>query len=179
VRLSDGTTVDADVIVVGIGVAPTTEWLTGSGVDVRDGVLCDDKLRVLVGGHPRPDIVAAGDVARWPHPAYGEPVRIEHWTNASEQGAAAAETLLKGDGAPAYDAVPYFWSDQHGSKIQFVGRALPDDDVVFVEGGPDDERFVAAYGRNGRLVAALGIKRAARVMALQQAIGEGAAFPPD
>jgi NADPH-dependent 2,4-dienoyl-CoA reductase/sulfur reductase-like enzyme len=179
VTLADGSTVAADVVVVGVGVAPATEWLRDSGVDLGDGVICDSRLRVLAAGRPRPDVVAAGDVARWTHPDYGQAVRIEHWTNASEQGAAAAETLLRGDGAPVYEPVPYFWSDQHGIKIQFVGRADPDDEVRVIEGHPDDERFVAAYGRGGRLVAALGMRRPARVMALQQQIAAGAAFPPE
>jgi NADPH-dependent 2,4-dienoyl-CoA reductase/sulfur reductase-like enzyme len=179
VMLQDGSTVTADVVIVGVGVAPATEWLQDSGVDLEDGVICDSRLRVLAFGRPRPDVVAAGDVARWTHPGYGRAVRIEHWTNASEQGAAAAWTLLHGEAAPAYDPVPYFWSDQHGVKIQFVGRAEPDDEVSIIEGHPDEERFVAAYGRRGRLVAALGMRRPARVMALQQQIAGGAAFPPE
>jgi NADPH-dependent 2,4-dienoyl-CoA reductase/sulfur reductase-like enzyme len=179
VMLQDGSAVAADVVVVGVGVRPTTEWLQDSGVDLGDGVLCDSRLRVSAFGRPRPDVVAAGDVARWTHPGYGQAVRIEHWTNASEQGAAAAETLLRGDDAPAYEPVPYFWSDQHGLKIQFVGRAEPDDEVRVIDGHPDEERFVAAYGRHGRLVAALGMRRPARVMALQQQIAGGAAFPPE
>lgn len=177
VRLTDGSTVPADAVVVGVGVAPATDWLDGSGVEISDGVLCDERLRVVVDGRPRPDVVAAGDVARWYHPGYGERVRIEHWTNASEQGPAAAETLLKGDQAPPYEPVPYFWSDQHGVKIQFVGRAGPRDEIQMLEGTPEDEKFVAAYGRQGRLVGAIGMRRPARVIALQQQISEEAPFP--
>jgi NADPH-dependent 2,4-dienoyl-CoA reductase/sulfur reductase-like enzyme len=179
VRLGDGTVVPAEVVVVGIGVAPVTGWLEGSGVDVRDGILCDDRLRVMAGGRPRPNIVAAGDVARWTHPGSGEAVRIEHWTNAGDQGEAAAQALLRGDDAPPYGPVPYFWSDQHGVKIQFVGATRPGDDVAVIEGDPAEDRFVAAYGSGGRLVAALGMRRPARVMALQRLIDEGGAFPPD
>ena len=163
---------------VGVGITPTTNWLAGSGVDLDDGVLCDARLRVMVDGLPRPDLVAAGDVARWAHPGYGEMVRVEHWTNASEQGEVAARTLLLGEGAPGYAPIPYFWSDQHGAKFQFVGRAHPDDDVAIVEGSLEDDRFVAAYGRDGRLVAALGMRRPARVMAMQQMIALGEPFPP-
>jgi NADPH-dependent 2,4-dienoyl-CoA reductase/sulfur reductase-like enzyme len=177
VRLADGEVIPAEVVVVGIGVTPTTAWLDRSGVDLSDGVLCDERLRVLVGGQPRPDVVAAGDVARWTHPGYGRTVRIEHWTNATEQGEAAARTLLAGENAPAYAPTPYFWSDQFGLKIQFVGETLPGDDLAVVEGDPADERFLAAYGRDGRLVAALGMRRPARVMALQSLIGAGAPFP--
>ena len=178
VRLADGSVVAADLVVVGVGVAPTTDWLEGSGVDVADGVLCDERLRVLAGGQPQPDIVAVGDIARWTHPGYGEAVRIEHWTNAADQGEAAARTLLEGDAAPPYAPTPYFWSDQFGAKLQFVGETRPGDTVAVLEGDPAEDRFVAAYGRKGRLVAALGVRRPARIMALQRLIGAGTPFPP-
>ncbi len=164
---------------VGVGVAPTTAWLEGSGVDIENGVLCDERLRVLSGGRPVPGLVAAGDVARWAHPGHRELLRIEHWTNAAEQGESAAHTLAYNDAAPAYRPTPYFWSDQHGRKLQFVGHTEPGDEVKMIEGSLEEERFLAAYGRGGRLVAALGMRRPARVMALQKLIGEGAPFPPD
>lgn len=178
VLLGDGTRIPADVVVVGVGVAPVTNWLDGSGVDVGDGVLCDERLRVLRSGRPLPDVVAAGDVARWAHPAYGETVRIEHWTNATEAGEAVARTLMLGDDAEPYAPTPYFWSDQHGMKLQFVGRAGPTDRTALVEGSWEDDRLLVAYGREDRLVAALGLRRPARVMALQRMIAEGSAFPP-
>jgi NADPH-dependent 2,4-dienoyl-CoA reductase/sulfur reductase-like enzyme len=178
VGLEDGTVVAADLVVVGIGVTPTTAWLDRSGVDLSDGVLCDDRLHVLVGGQPHPDVVAAGDVARWTHPGYGHTVRIEHWTNATEQGEAAALSLLQGDRVQPYAPTPYFWSDQFSHKLQFVGEARPDDSVAIIDGDLSEDRFVAAYGREGRLVAALGMRRPARVMALQKLIAEGAPFPP-
>jgi NADPH-dependent 2,4-dienoyl-CoA reductase/sulfur reductase-like enzyme len=181
VRLTDGRVVPADVVVVGVGVAPSTDWLEGSGVDLADGVLADGRLRVLAGGQPQPDIVAVGDVARWTHPGYQSfqaTVRIEHWTNAADQAETAARSLLDGEAAPLYAPTPYFWSDQHGAKIQFVGETRPGDVVAIIDGDPEDERFVAAYGRDGRLVAALGVRRPARVMALQRLIAAGAPFPP-
>ena len=178
-RLSDGEVVHADVIVVGIGVVPETRWLEDTEVDLNDGVVCDERLRVLSGGRPLRGVVAAGDVARWPHPGWSRLARIEHWTNATEQGDAAARTLLEGDSAPAFAPVPYFWSDQFGLKVQFVGETVPGDEVSLVEGSFDDERFLVAYGRAGRLVGALGIRRPARVMAMQRMIGQGAAYPPE
>jgi NADPH-dependent 2,4-dienoyl-CoA reductase/sulfur reductase-like enzyme len=178
VRLAGGTVIPADLVVVGIGVAPTTGWLAGSGVDLADGVVSDERLRVLVGGRPRPDIVAVGDVARWTHAGYGESVRVEHWTNAADQGEAAARALVEGTAAPPYTPTPYFWSDQHGAKIQFVGETRPGDEVMVVEGDPAEDRFVAVYGRGGRLVAALGMRRPAQVMAFQRQIAAGAPFPP-
>lgn len=178
VRLSDGAVVDAEVVVVGVGVTPSTDWLAGSGIDVADGVLCDERLRVRRSGSPLPNVVAAGDVARWTHPTYGEDVRVEHWTNATEAGEAAAMTLLLGDGAEAFAPTPYFWSDQHGVKLQFVGRTAAGDRTEMLEGGWEEDRLVLAYGRADRLVGALGIRRPGRVMALQRMIAEGAAFPP-
>lgn len=179
VRLTDGSVVPADTVVVGVGVAPVTDWLNRSGLDLADGVRCDPYLRVRAGGRPVPGVVAAGDVARWDHPAYGESVRVEHWTNATEAGEAAARTLIRGDRAEPYAPTPYFWSDQHGRKLQFVGRASAGDRTVLLEGGFEDDRLVIAYGRGGRLVGALGMRRPARIMALQRMIGEGAAFPPE
>ena len=154
VRLGDGSVVAADVVVVGVGVSPATAWLEGSGVDLLDGVLCDERLRVLASGHPLPNVVAAGDVVRWSHPRYGETVRQEHWTNASSQGEQAARALLDGDRSSPFAPVPYVWSDQLGTKLQFVGRALPDDEVMLLDGSVAEGKFLAAYGRAGRLVAA-------------------------
>ena len=172
VRMADGTALEADVVVVGVGVAPETAWLEGSGLEVRDGVVCDSRCRAA------PGVVAAGDVARWYHEGIGDHLRVEHWTNASEQGHAAARALLRGDDAPPYTPVPYFWSDQHGTKIQFVGHALPGDAVAVVEGSVAEGRFVAAYGRAGRLVAALLWNRAARVPRFLDLLTTGAPFPP-
>ena len=92
-RLGDGSIVPADVIVVGIGVAPATGWLDGSGLTLRDGIVCD---ATLAAGPP--GVYAAGDVARWPNALFGEEMRVEHWTNAAEQGAAAARNLLADGG---------------------------------------------------------------------------------
>lgn len=146
---------------------------------MANGVLCDERLRVLRSGRPLPDVVAAGDVARWFHPGYGERVRVEHWTNATEAGEAAARTLLLGEEAEPYAPTPYFWSDQHGIKLQFVGRAAPGDRTEVIEGSWEEDRLLVAYGRQDRLVAALGLRRPARIMALQRMIGKGAPFPPD
>ena len=175
VALTDGTTVAADVVVIGVGVAPATGWLDGSGLDLADGVRCDQWCRALAGGRPVTDVVAAGDVARWDHPLYGAAVRVEHWTNAAEQGHDAAVALLRGEEAPAYAPVPFFWSDQYRTKIQFLGRTGPE--VTMLDGSLDDDRFVVGYGIDGRLVGALGFNRAGRIMALRPAIARGDPFP--
>ena len=115
-------------MVVGIGVAPVTDWLAGSGLELRDGVVAD---AALAAGPP--GVFAAGDVVRWHHELLGEEVRLEHWTNAAEQGAAAARNLLAtaagGDATP-YQAVPFFWSDQYDARIQCLGRPDPGDEVA-------------------------------------------------
>jgi 3-phenylpropionate/trans-cinnamate dioxygenase ferredoxin reductase component len=172
VRMADGSAVEADVVVVGIGVAPATAWLEGSGLELDDGVVCDARCRAA------PGVVVAGDVARWYHERIGEHLRVEHWANAAEQGDAAARTLVHGDDALPYAPVPYFWSDQHGTKIQFVGHAKPGDAVRVVEGSVEERRFVAAYGRDGRTVAALLWNRAARVPHWLDLLSAGAPFPP-
>ena len=157
VHLADGSVVPADAIVVGIGVAPATTWLDGSGLELRDGIVCDATLAAGV-----PGVYAAGDVARWPNGLFGEEMRIEHWTNAAEQGALAARNLLAvagGGVAEAYSPVPFFWSDQGRHRIQFLGRSATtdDDDVVEVVVRPEEHRFLALYGRRGRLWGALGV----------------------
>jgi 3-phenylpropionate/trans-cinnamate dioxygenase ferredoxin reductase subunit len=177
-RLTGGRVVPADVVVVGIGVTPVVDWLEGSGVDLGNGVHCDKWCRVTAGGVPVPGVVAAGDVAHWEHPGWAAPARVEHWTNAVEQGEAAAHTLLHGQAAKPYAPTPYFWSDQYGKKIQFVGQTLPGDEVMVVDGSIEARRFVALYGRHGRMVGALGMSRPARVMHYQREIAAGAVYPP-
>ncbi|HEX4903550.1 MAG TPA: FAD-dependent oxidoreductase [Acidimicrobiales bacterium] len=175
VRLSDGTTVATDVVVVGIGVVPATGWLDGSGLTLDDGVVCDEAC-LARGGEDR--VVAVGDVARWDHPRYGSS-RIEHWTNAGEQAAHAARALVRGgEAAGPFAPVPYFWSDQFGTKLQFVGSCGADDEFAIVEGSVDDGRWVAAYGRDGVTVAALCVGWPARLAAWQQLVADAAPFPP-
>ena len=121
VLLEGGSRVAADVVVVGIGVTPETRWLEGSGLPLGDGVLCDETLAAGA-----PDVVAAGDVARWHNPLFGESMRVEHWTNAVEQAGAAAERLLAGPAAAKpFAPVPFVWSDQYDRKIQVAGRVGP------------------------------------------------------
>jgi NADPH-dependent 2,4-dienoyl-CoA reductase/sulfur reductase-like enzyme len=155
VRLTDGTAVEADVVVVGIGVAPVTGWLEASGLELRDGVVCD---ATLAAGPP--GVYAAGDLVRWPNELFGEEMRLEHWTNAAEQGAAAARNLLAtaaGAEPMPYAPVPFFWSDQYDARIQFLGRASDTDDVEVVHGSVRDGAFVALYGAAGRLHGVLGV----------------------
>lgn len=173
VLLDDGTRVTADVVVVGIGVAPETSWLVGSGLDVRDGVVCDATLAAA------PGVYAAGDVARFRHELLGEEVRIEHWTAAAEMGAAAARNLLAtaagGPGVP-YATVPFVWSDQFDARIQLLGRAGDGDDVQVVHGSETEGRFLALYSRAGRLTAALGVSMPRLVMPYRALLAERASL---
>ena len=203
VELSDGTSIAADVVVVGIGVIPNTEWLEGSGLEIDNGVVCDETLLAA------PGITAAGDVARWPNRRFGETMRVEHWDNAIEQGIAAARRLLAGgwgqsssgvaDGGEAasgvtgssesassesgepseavpFTPVPWFWSDQYDRKIQLAGRSSPDGKVEIVTGSLEERRFAAIYERDGKLVGVLGMNRPRHVMQYRQLIVDGASW---
>ena len=177
VRLRDGSVVGSDVVVVGIGVAPNTEWLAGSGLNLRDGIVCDATLCAGV-----PGIYAAGDCARWPNAAFegfdDTEMRVEHWTNAAEQGAAAARNLLAvshGDAPEPFTSVPFFWSDQFDSRVQFVGRAHGDDEV-HVFAGSTDGAFAALYGYQGRLRGVLGVSMPKMVMPFRALLAQGATW---
>jgi NADPH-dependent 2,4-dienoyl-CoA reductase/sulfur reductase-like enzyme len=173
VRLDDGSTVDADVVVVGVGVAPATDWLAGSGLTIDNGVVCDATLLAA------PGVVCAGDVTRWPNPRFGgELMRLEHWTNATEQGVAAARRLLHGDGAAPepFAPVPLVWSDQYDRKIQTVGSFRGDDEMQVVHGSLAERRFTAVFGRAGRLVGALAFSMPAKVMQYRRLIADDTGF---
>ena len=173
VRLSDGTVIPATVVVVGIGVTPNTGWLGGSGLNIDDGVVTDETLVAA------PGVVAAGDIARWPSARYGEMIRVEHWETAIQMGEATAKRLLAehhGTEPEAFDPVPWFWSDQYDRKIQLAGRSGADDDVEVVIGSTDEHRFVALYGRAGRVVGVLGMNRPRHVMQLRSLVEEPTAW---
>ncbi|MGV9310421.1 NAD(P)/FAD-dependent oxidoreductase [Nonomuraea sp. NPDC003727] len=155
VRLADGTHLPADVVVVGIGATPNIAWLEGSGLELGDGVVCDEG-----GGTRVPGIVAVGDCAAWFDPAQGGHRRIEHWTGARQRAAVAAATLLSGGTARPEPVRPaYFWSDQFDIKIQFIGHARDADSVTVEEGDPADHSFLAVYRQGERPVAVLGVNQ--------------------
>jgi NADPH-dependent 2,4-dienoyl-CoA reductase/sulfur reductase-like enzyme len=147
VELTDGTRLDADVVVVGIGVTPNTDWLQGSGLTIDNGVVCDATLNAGVQG-----VWAIGDVVRAPNAWIGpDPVRVEHWTAATEQAMLVAGNVLDPTQAKPYDSVPFVWSDQYDDRIQIAGYPSADDDVQVLVGSIDDRSFVAGYHRDGRL----------------------------
>jgi NADPH-dependent 2,4-dienoyl-CoA reductase/sulfur reductase-like enzyme len=151
----------ADVLLLALGALPNTEWLAGSGLelDAAGGVVCDASLTSV----SDPDVLAAGDIAAWPHPlAGGRPVRIEHWTTAAEHGQLAGRNaLLEPGDRVAHVAPPYFWSDQYDTKIQSVGLPQLGDRLEIVEDG--GARVVAEATREGRLVGAITFNAAKRL----------------
>jgi NADPH-dependent 2,4-dienoyl-CoA reductase/sulfur reductase-like enzyme len=149
VLLSDGSRVAADLVLVGVGARPAVDWLRGSGLDLADGVLCNAACAT-----PLPGVYAAGDVARWQSPFSAAPIRVEHWTNASAQGAFVGRAIA-GEGGAAFETVPFVWSEQLGMKLELAG--LPSESVQLVEGSFVERRFVALYERDGRLSGAVAV----------------------
>ena len=168
VVLSSGSVVTGERVVVGIGVAPATAWLEGSGLEIDNGVVCDATLSAA------PGVVAAGDILRWPSHRYGQLLRVEHWDHAVASGEAAAARLLAGAGAAApFDPVPFFWSHQYDMKMQLVGLGGSDAEAVLV-GDSDEGRLVVVYGRRGSTTGVLGINRPRHVALLREAVAAGA-----
>jgi NADPH-dependent 2,4-dienoyl-CoA reductase/sulfur reductase-like enzyme len=166
-RLSDGTVVNADVAVVGVGVIPNTEWLEGSGLIINDGVVCDETCLAA------PGIVVAGDVARWPNPRYGHTRRVEHWDNAVRQAEHAARRLLAADEASAsqpYSPLPWFWSDQYGLKLQLVGSTFGHDEARIIEGSVAAGQCIALYRRGAHLTAALAVGNTAKLLKYRRSL---------
>lgn len=167
VELSDGRTLPADVVIVGIGAVPNTAWLAGSTLALHDGVLCDDGCVTAL-----PQVVAVGDVAR-----VGSS-RAEHWTSATEQPRVAVANLLAGRTLRTARSLPYFWSDQYGARIQFAGRRQAGDSVriaegEFTEGAPTEGGFLAQYERDGRTTAVLAVDRPRPFMRARRELARG------
>lgn len=160
VRLDDGTQVPADHVLIGVGGSPATGWLTGSGLDVANGVLCDRHSLAIGGGGL---VAAAGDVARFPHAGYDDTVmRLEHWTNAAEQGAAAIRSLRDGPSQP-YTPLPSFWSDQYEAKLQTIGLPGLADRFETVAGDLQSGKVLIEGHRGTDLVAAIALNMAPKL----------------
>ncbi len=145
VLLDDGRRLNADFIVMGVGVRPRLDLAHGAGLDIDDGVLVDETLRTSA-----EDVWAAGDIARFPDPRTGERIRIEHWAVAERMGAAAARAVL-GDTRP-FDAVPFFWSQHYDTAIAYVGHARQWDEAT-LEGDPAARDCAVRFTKNGELLA--------------------------
>jgi 3-phenylpropionate/trans-cinnamate dioxygenase ferredoxin reductase component len=164
VVLTDGTEVVADLVVVGVGARPATEWLDGSGIEVDNGVICD-----AAGRASAPNVWALGDVASWRDPM-GHQVRVEHWSNVAEQARVVVPAML-GQPIQSNVVVPYFWSDQYDIKIQCLGEPLATDMVHLVE--DDGRRFLAYYERDGLVAGVVGGGMPGKVMKSRAKIAAG------
>jgi 3-phenylpropionate/trans-cinnamate dioxygenase ferredoxin reductase component len=149
VRLQDGRTLEADFVVVGVGVEPRTELAERAGIAVEDGIIASERLETSVEG-----VFAAGDVVNAHHPFYGRRLRVEHWANARNQPQTAARAML---GKPtSYEQLPYFFSDQYDVGMEYSGHAARWDEVVF-RGDPDGRQFIAFWLETGRVVAGMNV----------------------
>ena len=174
VELAGGERIEADVVLVGLGALPNTEWLAGSGLRADPGLECDATLTAA----GDPDILGAGDIVSWPHPlADGEAVRIEHWTVAAEQGQLAGRNaLVAPDERKPYDAPSYFWSDQYDAKIQSLGLPGRASRLEVLESTPDGSRMVYGGERDGRLVGIVAINAARRLGSYRLALADPPPF---
>ncbi|HEY5266034.1 MAG TPA: FAD/NAD(P)-binding oxidoreductase [Acidimicrobiales bacterium] len=153
VQLSDGSSIDARVVIAAVGSSLDLAWLESSGLTIDNGVVVDLDLQAA------PRIAAIGDVARhrWLGATGEEIVRIEHWQVATDHAAHLAHFWMTGErSAPM---VPYFWSDQYGKKIQMLGHPHPDDDVMIVSGSADEKKWLALYAREGVVTGALSLSQ--------------------
>jgi 3-phenylpropionate/trans-cinnamate dioxygenase ferredoxin reductase subunit len=155
VRTSDGSTLPADTVIVGIGTEPADELATDAGLAVDNGILVDGSLRTS-----DPNIYAAGDVARWAHPLLGRSTRVEHWANALGQGPAAARAMLGQD--ISYDEIPYFYTDQYDLGMEFVGDLAGDltgerYDTVTYRGDVGSRKFLAFWTCHDRVLAGMAV----------------------
>lgn len=164
VVLTDGTELPADLVVVGIGSKPATDWLTDTGIEVDNGVICDEAGRTSA-----PNVWALGDVASW-RDATGHQARVEHWSNVADQARVVVPAMLGRD-VPAVVVVPYFWSDQYDVKIQCLGEPEATDTVHLVE--DDGRKFLAYYERDGVLVGVVGGGMPGKVMKARGKIAAG------
>ena len=180
VHLTDSAeAIAADLVVEAVGSVPETDWLAGQDLDLSNGIGCDGDLRVRRGGIPLGNVVALGDVARFPHPWFGQEIRVEHWAWPTDLARRAAATLLAGLGtAPAvasdsaFTPLPSFWSDLPGGRIQSFGLPpLGLGDVQLLEGGWDGD-CVVGYHRDGRLVGLVLVGLASRMVDYRTALIE-------
>jgi 3-phenylpropionate/trans-cinnamate dioxygenase ferredoxin reductase subunit len=169
--LADGDRIEADEIVVGVGVRPEVGWLAGSGLDLDGGVVVDGSLRTS-----RPEIVAVGDCAAWWSARYGRRLRVEHWDTALNAPEAAAASLL---GEPAvYDPVPYFWSEQFGRMVQYAGHHQGSDRLIF-RGDPDKAEWSVCWLSGTRLTAIVTVNRPRDLVQARRLMTAGTAVDPE
>jgi NADPH-dependent 2,4-dienoyl-CoA reductase/sulfur reductase-like enzyme len=182
-HLSDGANVDVEVAIAALGTLRNVEWLQDSGLAAGPwGVACDAGSRaVTVDGMVADDVFVAGDVARSPHPLYDfQFLALEHWGNAVAQAEIAAHNMISSQTERwPHLAVPEFWSTQFGTEIKSVGVPTFADEVVIAQGSAADRRFIAVYGRRGRITAAVAFNQAKWLEFYERLIERAAPFPPD
>ncbi|OBY31749.1 pyridine nucleotide-disulfide oxidoreductase [Mycolicibacter kumamotonensis] len=166
VVLADGAELAADLVVLGVGSRPATEWLEGCGIELGNGVLCD-----LTGRTSAPNVWAVGDVAFW-RGRGGHEIRVEHWSNVVTQVRVMVPTMLGRESLHDVAVPPYFWSDQYDVKIQCLGEPQATDTVHLVE--DDGHKFLAYYERDGVVVGVVGAGRPGKVMGARGKIATGA-----
>jgi len=166
VTLGNGTRLQADLVIVGIGADPATDWLEDSDIGLELGLTCDPYLATSASG-----VYAAGDVARWHNPTFGQSMRLENWTSAAEQGRTAASNALRLARPREYATVPYYWSDWYGMRLQFVGLPTAEETRV-VMGSVDSSQWVALYRHHDLLVGALAVNAPSVIMKYRRMIGQ-------
>jgi NADPH-dependent 2,4-dienoyl-CoA reductase/sulfur reductase-like enzyme len=159
--LADGTTMAADMLVVGVGVAPRTQLAAAAGLEVEDGILVDAQLQASAAG-----IFAAGDVARYLHG--GERVRVEHWVHAQRQGQAVAANML--GAAQAFTDVPFFWTHHQGVELRCSGYMAGWEEIR-IDGELSARDFTARYYKGGKLVAAASVGRDLENLSIEAGLG--------
>jgi 3-phenylpropionate/trans-cinnamate dioxygenase ferredoxin reductase subunit len=157
-QLTDGARIETDVVAAGLGAIPSVDWLAPSGLAIDDGIVCDETGRTSASG-----VFAIGDAARWPSDSMHGGRRQEHWTNAREQARIVAQAITGQDGPGWAEAMPYVWSDQHGKRLQIIGSPAGADAIEVVKHDSETGTFFALYGREGRLVAAVGCNQAGAI----------------
>ena len=159
-----GTSIDCDFVVIGVGISPDISLAESAGLDVDAGILTNEFCQTS-----HPDIFAAGDVANWYHPGLGRRLRVEHWDNALNQGAAAAKAML---GSPEpYSPTLYFWSDQYDLNIQYLGHATEWDEIA-IRGNPAEEKFTAFYLKDDSIHGALVVNNFRDIRPTRTLIGQ-------
>jgi NADPH-dependent 2,4-dienoyl-CoA reductase/sulfur reductase-like enzyme len=167
VRLADATVLPADDVLVAVGSAPNTEWLDDSELTVDNGVVCDEF------GAAAPGVYAVGDVARWHNPTFGAAVRIEHRTNAAEQGMAVAHNLVNPNDQWSLATVPYFWSDQYDIKVQAFGHLSNHDEALVLEHDLAERQLLVAYRKDARLAGVLAVGKSPKLLRMWRGLVMG------
>jgi NADPH-dependent 2,4-dienoyl-CoA reductase/sulfur reductase-like enzyme len=158
--MADTSFLPADDLLVAVGSLPNTEWLDGNGLTVDNGLVCDEF------GAAAPGVYAVGDVARWNNPLFGTAIRVEHRTNAAEQGMTVAHNLLNPADQWSLATVPYFWSDQYDTKIQAFGHLSAHDEALVVQDDNDQSTrsILVAYRKENRLAGVLAAAKSPKVL---------------